>query len=103
MLDPQTNYKNSFPSYLSNKELIIKFLIFKIYTWRDLIFIVEGEIVKIPIRIYTDPPNDLFQKILNPTERLVLACLMIRHHNGFIREKYLKQIVTSNEKSTNKQ
>jgi hypothetical protein len=55
---------------------------------------VESEKLEIPHRIYFEEPNI---KSLTETELLILNCLFTRHHNGFIRQKSLEQIVLSDE------
>lgn len=57
---------------------------------------IKKEIIKIPSRIYID--ENIFE---NPTnlsnnQSEIISCLLTRHHNGFVREKYLKKIINSN-------
>ena len=51
--------------------------------------------VSIPARIYNDvPPADAS---LSEVQRLVVSCLYTRHHDGRVREQYLRSIVGSAE------
>jgi hypothetical protein len=56
---------------------------------------VEGEAVFIPYRIYHDPAL-IDQARLSPLQEELLDCLLTRRHSGFIREKHLRKIVSSN-------
>lgn len=54
------------------------------------------ETLWIPNRIYHDPTLiDLGS--LTPTQMELLACLLTRHHSGFVREEYLSSILGFNE------
>jgi hypothetical protein len=52
----------------------------------------NGETTHIPYRIYYDEP---VQQNLTDDETFLLNCIFTRHHNGHIREKSLRNIVTS--------
>jgi hypothetical protein len=51
--------------------------------------------VWIPYRIYHDPAV-IDAACLTRTQSERLACLLTRHHNGFVREEYLSRIVDCN-------
>lgn len=53
----------------------------------------EGQTVNIPYRIYYDEP---VQQNLTDTEAFLLDCIFTRHHNGYVRDKRLRRIVTAN-------
>jgi hypothetical protein len=54
---------------------------------------VEGEDLEIPQRIYNpEPPSDLAGGLIGP-RREVLACLYTRHHDGRVRQRYLREII----------
>jgi hypothetical protein len=61
---------------------------------------VEGECLHIPSRIYFPEPAQEFLSELSKQQRVILACLYTRHHDGFVREKWLKQIINAEEKWT---
>ena len=52
----------------------------------------DRDILNIPYRIYYDEPLPLQ---LTDKEQLLLSCIFTRHHNGYIREKHLKNIITT--------
>ena len=57
---------------------------------------VGDEVVSIPYRIYYDPP--VLQTIkLTGLESELLDCLFTRHHDGFVRQKHLAQIIRSRD------
>lgn len=51
--------------------------------------------VSIPYRIYHDPAL-IDSASLTQTQHELLACLLTRHHSGFIREEYLPKILGCN-------
>lgn len=51
---------------------------------------INGEPVNIPWRIYSPEPELLPE--ISDLQRTIVACLYTRHHNGFIREKYLSDL-----------
>jgi hypothetical protein len=57
---------------------------------------VGGEAVLIPYRIYHDPAL-IDRERLTPLQAELLDCLLTRHHSGFVRERYLKNVVCSNQ------
>jgi len=48
------------------------------------------ETLIIPYRLYFDEPNPELEKKLTETQRTILNCIYLRHHNGYLREKRLK-------------
>lgn len=57
---------------------------------------IEGQTIFIPYRIHHDPAV-IDRARLTPLQEQLLDCLLTRHHNGFVREKYLRSIVASNQ------
>lgn len=55
---------------------------------------IGGETILIPYRVYHDPAL-INSAVLTPLQAELLDCLLTRHHNGFVREKHLKNIVHS--------
>ncbi|MDP8171593.1 hypothetical protein QJU96_09895 [Pasteurella skyensis] len=49
----------------------------------------DNEILHLPSRIYFNEAND---DNLTKQQKQILYCIYTRHHNGFVREKYLKKI-----------
>ncbi len=52
----------------------------------------DDETIYIPYRIYYEEPT---QQNLTNTETFILDCIFTRHHNGYVREKRLNNIVSS--------
>lgn len=53
---------------------------------------VEGEPVVIPYRLYNPEPTSAVVETLSPTQRTMLACLYTRHHDGHVRQRYLRRV-----------
>ncbi|MEP0005365.1 MAG: hypothetical protein ABJ387_13305 [Balneola sp.] len=60
-------------------------------------FNLEDNPFEMPSRIYWEEHRLLEPKSLSQTSRTILACILTRHHNGYVREKYLNQIIDSDE------
>src|SRR5262245_46856146 len=56
---------------------------------------VAGERVDIPYRIYNPEPQGDRVGGLSPTQQTVLQCLYTRHHDGFVRQRYVQQVIGS--------
>jgi hypothetical protein len=57
---------------------------------------VNSEHLAIPYRIYNpEPPGDDVIAGLSATQKTVLQCLYTRHHDGFVRQRYLQQAIES--------
>jgi hypothetical protein len=56
---------------------------------------VDAEKVAIPRRIYHNDSLIRSEK-LSPLQKELIDCILTRHHDGFVRERYLSRIVTSN-------
>ncbi len=55
----------------------------------------DGEHLEIPYRIYNpEPPSDRVAG-LTVTQQTVLQCLYTRHHDGFVRQRYVQQAIGS--------
>ena len=58
---------------------------------------IENEILEIPIRIYFDEPKLQLEENLTEDQKIILNCIFLRHHNGYIREERLKKLANKNE------
>jgi outer membrane protein assembly factor BamB len=58
---------------------------------------VEGESLTIPGRIYFDPGSVTGTQEMTDVERIIMMCLFTRHHDGHVREKYLRLILDRHE------
>ena len=53
----------------------------------------DGESLKIPCRIYFNEPQADKEKQLTPLQTTILNCIYLRHHNGFVRQLRLAQLI----------
>ena len=58
---------------------------------------INGEILHIPNRIYWQQPAQVEINKLTDIQVLILACLYTRNYDGFVRERYLEQIIRHSE------
>jgi hypothetical protein len=86
----------AFPTSLRNEaELAISVLPTNPYGVGNFTVRVNGEAVVIPNRVYYDPGSIKTDK-LSILQKNLVACILTRHHDGFVRQKYLAQITDSN-------
>jgi hypothetical protein len=52
--------------------------------------VVDGEAVTIPYRLYNPEPSSVRMGSLSPVQLTMLACLYTRHHDGRVRQRYLR-------------
>ena len=52
--------------------------------------------IKIPYRIGINEVENKLIDNLNHTQKLILYCIYTRHHNGFIRQKYIEKLINEN-------
>jgi hypothetical protein len=64
-------------------------------TWPGLV--VAGEPVVIPYRIYNPEPAPGFIAGLSRLEKVVAAGIYSRHHNGFVRQRWLGTLLDADE------
>ena len=50
----------------------------------------DGESLQIPQRIYRPVISDSQFALLNPVEKAITACWFTRHHDGYVRERFLR-------------
>ena len=55
----------------------------------------EKNVLTIPSRIYTDESQLNHLGKLTPKQREMVYCLYSRHHDGYVRERCLKEFITS--------
>ncbi|ASA21608.1 hypothetical protein [Paenibacillus donghaensis] len=86
----------SFPSYQeSNISTIINNIEFQGSLPHSDCFEVtlNNELLSIPYRIYFKEPTTKQMSQLSSEQVVILNCLFTRHHNGYIRERNLKEII----------
>jgi len=52
----------------------------------------DNEVLTIPYRVYFNEPIIEDEKRLTEIQKLILNCIFLRHHNGYIRQKRLEQL-----------
>lgn len=60
--------------------------------------IVDGEVLSRPYRVYFPEPPRHVESGLTTRQRLILATLYTRHHDGHVRERRLRQAILSADK-----
>ena len=64
------------------------------------IVVIRQEKLEIPQRIYYNPPYSLTNSEFTQKEQEILNCVFSRHHNGFIRQKAIQNIIASSNNWT---
>ena len=64
---------------------------------REFTVWVDGEELVVPGRIYHAEPRPGRVERLAPRARLALRCLYTRHHDGYVRQRNLEQVVSAQE------
>lgn len=59
--------------------------------------LVRGEGLELPYRIYSAEPRISEVLTLSDRQKLILACVYTRHHDGFVRERHLPDLLTVDE------
>lgn len=57
----------------------------------------DGEILKIPSRLYFNEPQAHKERGLTLLQTEILNCIYLRHHDGFVRQRRLEQLLESTE------
>ncbi|MFJ2028714.1 hypothetical protein [Streptosporangium sp. NPDC087985] len=55
---------------------------------------VWGHRLRIPYRIYEDPPTPGMLDDLGEVARVVLDCLLTRHHSGHVRQRHAERVIS---------
>ena len=53
----------------------------------------DNEALKIPYRLYFNEPSPDKEKLLTDLQGVILNCIYLRHHNGFIRQRRLTKLI----------
>lgn len=53
----------------------------------------HGETLEFPHRVYFNEPRNTLEKNLSDEEQVILDCIFLRHHNGYIRQRRLERII----------
>ncbi len=92
---------NAFPQSLKKDvESVSNFLSdknFDIHPTVEQGIILDGEKLTIPGRVYFDKPNDVVASSLTKIQQIILDCIYLRHHNGFVRQERLEKLKNIDE------
>lgn len=55
---------------------------------------VRGQQLRIPYRIYEDPPPPGMLDDLGEVARVVLDCLLTRNHSGYVRQRHAERVIS---------
>lgn len=64
---------------------------------KELTVQLEGQKLIVPYRLYFDEPDKKMEIKLSEKQKAILNCIYLRHHNGYIREKRLRNLIRTNE------
>jgi len=67
-----------------------------IHSNEQIVFLNE-ELLKIPSRVYFNEPQLHTEKVLTNLQKAILNCIYLRHHNGFVRQKRLGQLIDTTD------
>ena len=62
----------------------------------ELTIKLNGEQLTIPYRLYFDEPDIEYEDSLTDRQKTILNCIFLRHHNGYLRERKLKNLTDKN-------
>lgn len=92
---------NSFPAFLKQDvELVIDILPFdkkNLFSPDAQSINLDNECLKIPCRVYFDEPSSSKEKDLTEIQKVILNCIFLRHHNGFVRQRRLELLIDNTE------
>ena len=57
----------------------------------------NGEPLVIPCRLYFNEPDPKDEAQLTKVQKIILNCIYLRHHNGYIRQKRLENLLNEHE------
>lgn len=99
-LDEDEMALKAFPISLTNDVigLMNRISIHKVHSTRWSFSVqLDDEQIYIPVRLYWEEHRLMEPSDLSVNQHTILSCLLTRHHNGFVREKHLKNILCSRE------
>lgn len=64
----------------------------------ELTIKLNGEQLIIPYRLYFDEPDIESETDLTDRQKIILNCIFLRHHNGYLRERRLNNLIDKDEK-----
>jgi hypothetical protein len=59
----------------------------------SLTFQFDKELLAIPYRLYFNEPDNEKESKLTSTQKIILNCIYLRHHDGYLRQERLEKLV----------
>ncbi len=53
----------------------------------------QGKQFEFPYRVYFNEPKNTLEKNLSEEHKIILDCIFLRHHNGYIRQRRLERLI----------
>jgi len=91
---------NAFPKKCANDvKAVSNFLQYDSHGYHNGVeqITVGNETISMPYRIYYFELTDLVFEVLTESQKRLLYCYFLCHHDGYVRHKYLKKIIESNK------
>ncbi len=92
----KTNWLQAFPQSCAGDVEAVRRLfphrLFRPVTWGTIEIAYWQEKLNLPSRVYLDEVPEVKIETLTKQQRWLLYCLYTRHHNGYIREKYVQRL-----------
>lgn len=57
----------------------------------------DNELLTIPYRLYFNEPNSEKEEKLTETQKTILNCIYLRHHDGYLRQRKLEELIEKND------
>jgi len=57
----------------------------------------DSELLKIPYRLYFNEPDTEKESKLSDTQKTILNCIYLKHHNGYLRQRRLEKLIDKSE------
>lgn len=94
MLNHPTSITRAFPAHLAAEVESLERLLGVPNADQGIVVTLGSEQLVIPYRLHVRADSTAS---LNPTQRLLHACLLTRHPDGHVRQRYLQQIITAQQ------
>jgi len=65
--------------------------------YRPEVLKLRGEEVELPYRVYFEEPEQSVVSNLSEVQQRIVSCIYLRHHNGFVRQKYLEKLIGASD------
>ena len=63
----------------------------------SMTILLGGGVLVIPYRIYFNEPDTAKEAKLTDRQKIILHCIYLRHHNGYVRQNRLERLIESDE------